>query len=173
MHAARDQAGPCGDPRFARPPRHPATVPHASSHHFAIAPDRVWDAIDDVRRFPRLWSWLRAFEAGGDRLQPGLVMRGTVVAPVPYRMRLTVEVDEVSRGHWVRATVRGDLAGPAAVEIRETARGCELTVCWRAEIRRPAMRAAAHVVRPVLVWGHDRIVETTVRSFRHHLEATA
>jgi hypothetical protein len=28
---------------------------------------------------------------------------------------------------------------------------------------------AARLAHPALRWGHDRVVEATVRSFRHHL----
>lgn len=142
-----------------------------STHRFGVTPEQLWDAIDDVRRYPSWWSWLRDFQADGERLRPGLVMRGRVVPPVPYAMQVTVEVHEVAPMEQVRARVRGDLEGPAGLVLRRTEDGCEVTVCWRVEMCRGAMRSAARVARPVLVWGHDRVVAVTVRGLRRHLDA--
>lgn len=163
--AAGPTAGPPGGART-----HPAVVPHTGTYRFPVAPEEVWTAIEDVRRFPRWWSWLRDFEADGHRLEPGLVMRARVVPPVPYAMRLTVEIDEVTPGRRVRARVAGDLTGPACLRLTRTDDGCELSVGWRVEMRRPAMRAAARLSRPVLIWGHDRLVENTVRRFRQRID---
>jgi hypothetical protein len=34
------------------------------------------------------------------------------------------------------------------------------------------MRITSRFAHPLLRWGHDRVVEITVRSFRRHLEST-
>lgn len=154
-----------------RPPEQPAVVLHASTHHFTVALDRLWEAISDVRQFPAWWPWLRDFDTSDHRLRPGLVMRGHVAPPVPYRMSVVVEIMDVDPLQQVRARVHGDLSGPAVLLLDHTPTGCQLTVCWRIEMCRPAMRVAARVVRPMLVWGHDRVVETTVGRFRNEIGA--
>lgn len=153
-----------------RPQHRPELVPHASTHRFGVPLERLWDAVNDVRRFPAWWSWLRDFETNGDELRPGLIMRAQVVPPVPYTMQVTVEIERATPMQLIRADVRGDLVGPACLGLREAADGSEITVRWEVEMRRPAMRAAARVARPMLVWGKDRVVAATIRRFREELE---
>lgn len=148
----------------------PEVVPHESTHRFNVPLERLWEAIDEVQRYPELWSWLRNFEANDDRLRAGLVMRGRVVPPVPYSMRVTVELTDVTPMHEVTASVRGDLVGLAALSLRAAGDGSELTVCWTVEMCRPAMRLAARVARPMLIRGHDHVVDATARRLRRHLQ---
>jgi hypothetical protein len=37
------------------------------------------------------------------------------------------------------------------------------------EMRQPAMRLAGRIGRPLLQWGHDRVVEMTVAGFRRQI----
>lgn len=148
----------------------PTVLAHVSSHGVAASPEQVWAAIDDVRRFPSWWSWLRDFEADRRHLEPGLVMRARVSPPVPYPMRVTVHVEEVARLARVEALVSGDLEGPASLRLSDAGGGCLLTVAWRVEMHRPVMRAVARMARPVLARGHDQVVERTVRGFREQVE---
>ena len=145
-------------------------MPHASFHDIAAPRTTVWAAIEDVGRFPSWWTWLREFECDGPRLEPGLVMRALVSPPIPYPMRVTVRIDRVARLEAVEASVSGDLEGPASLSLSDAAHGCRLRVEWRVEMRRPVMRTAAYVARPVLVRGHDLVVERTVRGFRRRVE---
>jgi Ribonuclease G/E len=93
-----------------------------------------------------------------------------VVPPVPYAMRVTVEITDATSRRQVEADVRGDLVGAAALELRDAGAGAsEVRVRWTVEMCRPAMRTAARVARPMLIWGHDRVVEATVRRLRRHL----
>ena len=43
---------------------------------------------------------------------------------------------------------------------------------WTIEMRQRPMRLAALVAHPLLRWGHDRVVDATVSSFRRHLPAS-
>ncbi len=148
----------------------PTVLPHVSTHHVAASRESVWEAIEDIHRFPDWWTWLREFEADRERLEPGLVMRSRVSPPVPYPMRVTVRIEDVSRLEWVEASVTGDLEGPASLRLLESKGGALLRVAWEMEMRRPAMRTVAFVARPVLVRGHDQVVARTVRRFRQRVE---
>ncbi len=46
-----------------------------------------------------------------------------------------------------------------------------MEVAWTMEMRQPAMRLASRIGRPVLQWGHDRVVEMTVAGFRRRIES--
>jgi hypothetical protein len=134
---------------------------------FAADPQRLWDTMCRVEEFPTWWRWLRDFEVTGTGLETGGVLHGLVVPPIPYRFRVAIALDEVRPADSIRASLSGDLSGPAHLELSEHERGSVLTIRWDVEMRKPAMRSAARYCRPLLVWGHDQVIEVTVRRFRH------
>jgi hypothetical protein len=44
-------------------------------------------------------------------------------------------------------------------------------VAWTVEMKQRPMRLASRFGRPLLQWGHDRVVEMTVAGFRRRLES--
>jgi hypothetical protein len=44
-----------------------------------------------------------------------------------------------------------------------------VAIGWDVEMMQRRMRMAARVARPLLQWGHDRVVEAAVRGFRRQL----
>ena len=138
--------------------------------YFDLAPEQLWERIEEVDQFERWWPWLSECELEGDGLSPGSVLRGVVAPPLPYRMRLSVELGECVRPHSIDATVSGDLAGVAGLRLRPDEGGTWAEVCWNVEMRQPAMRLASRFGHPLLQWGHDRVVEITVAGFRRRIE---
>jgi hypothetical protein len=67
--------------------------------------------------------------------------------------------------------VHGDLEGVAHLVLDPDGKGTQASVSWRIEMMQRPMRMAARYARPVLCWGHDRVVDVTVASFRRHLES--
>lgn len=126
----------------------------------------VWDHLEQLDRFPQWWRWLRGFEVDGNGLRAGTELRAMVRPPVPYPFRVTVTFDEVDPPHHIRAHLTGDVTGPAELHLSPRGDGCEAHVRWTVEMHRTAMRRAAVVARPAIVWGHDQVVTVTVRRFR-------
>jgi carbon monoxide dehydrogenase subunit G len=145
-------------------------IDYERSFRFAAPLDRVWEALSRPERFPDWWSWLHAFSVEGDRLKPGTVLRGVVVPPIPFRLRLTVEIDDARVGRYVAANVHGDLEGLARVELEPRGDATEVVACWNVEMMQTPMRIAATLgMAPLLRAGHDRVVASTVESFRRRL----
>jgi uncharacterized protein YndB with AHSA1/START domain len=136
---------------------------------FAARAERVWDAITQLDRFPAWWSWLRDFRVDGAGLEAGTVLQGTIVPPLPYRLRLRVELDECVPAHHVLASVHGDLEGVALITFEDEGTSTRATASWTLEMMQQPMRFAARIAHPLLRWGHDRVVDATVESFRRHL----
>jgi uncharacterized protein YndB with AHSA1/START domain len=131
---------------------------------FKVAPDELWAVLTRTGDFRRWWPWLREFS--GDGLVPGGRSDCVVRAPVPYTLRFTVAVRELRPGQLVDAVVEGDLAGPARLEVGTVAGGGSTArLAWEMELRRPMLRAAARVGRPVMEWGHDWVVQSGVEQF--------
>jgi uncharacterized protein YndB with AHSA1/START domain len=139
------------------------------SFWFAARAERVWDAITQVDRFPSWWTWLRDFRVDGAGLEPGTVLQGTIVPPLPYRLRLRVELDECVPARHVLASVHGDLEGVALITFEDDGTETRATASWTLEMMQQPMRFAARIAHPLLRWGHDRVVDATVESFRRHL----
>jgi carbon monoxide dehydrogenase subunit G len=133
-------------------------------------PDAVWGSIERCERFETWWAWLREFRLEGDGLERGAVLHGVVVPPVPYAMRIRVEIDAVSPHESVEATVHGDLEGTARLELASSGPGTVAEVSWTIEMMQRPMRLAARLGGPVLRWGHDRVVDATVAGYRRNVE---
>jgi hypothetical protein len=133
---------------------------------FDVAPDDLWAALTRTDDYRRWWPWLREFS--GDGLVPGGRTACVVRAPVPYALRFTVTVAELVPGRRIEAMVEGDLAGPARLEVEGLGarrRGARVRVAWEVELRRPVLRVAARVGRPVMERGHDWVVSTGIEQF--------
>lgn len=132
---------------------------------FAVPPGDLWEALTRTEDFRRWWPWLR--EMSGDGLVPGGRNECVVRAPIPYTLRFTVTVEDVVDGRRVDAVVEGDLEGPARMEVAPAgeAGGSIVRLVWEMELRRPVLRAAAVLGRPVMEWGHDWVVSSGVQQF--------
>jgi hypothetical protein len=148
----------------------PYVIEYVGTFWFGASPERIWDGLERTENFPLWWTWLRDFDIEGRPLAPGSVLHGVVCPPLPYRMGLTVKVDECARPRLLRAQVHGDLEGEAGLMLEQEGAGTRATAAWTIEMMQPPMRLAARVARPLLQWGHDRVVEATVASFRGQIE---
>ncbi|TVP69736.1 MAG: hypothetical protein EA340_06760 [Nitriliruptor sp.] len=130
----------------------------------------VWRWMSATDRFPTWWRWLREFESEGGGLVSGGMLRGLVVPPIPYRFRVGIHFDEVEPAQHITARLSGDLHGPADVSLVPHGTGTRLTIRWHVEMRKPSMRAAARYAKGLMVWGHDQVIDITVRRFHEVLD---
>ena len=136
---------------------------------FSVPAAQLWATMARVDRFPSWWSWLREFSVEGHGLEPGTVLHGIVVPPLPYRMRLDVVVEECVPERCITALVHGDLEGAARLTFEGDDAKTRAHATWTVEMRQRSMRLAAKIAPPVLRWGHDRVVDATVDAFRRRL----
>jgi hypothetical protein len=150
-------------------PGSPYVIASQRTFTFHARPEHVWAGISQLDRFTAWWSWLRDFEVDGAGLERGTVLRGTIVPPLPYRLRLRVVLDECVPARHILASVHGDLEGVALITLEGDRENTRTIASWTLEMMQQPMRVASRVAHPVLRWGHDRIVEATVDGFRRHL----
>jgi hypothetical protein len=146
-------------------------IEYRRKHWFALSPSELWTAIEQVDQFARWWPWLEDFRFFGVPLEAGAVLQGVVAPPLPYRMRVRVELTRCERPARIDARVTGDLVGDARLAISESDGGSSVETAWEIEMMQRAMRLASRVAHPLLQWGHDRVVDVTVAGFRRQVES--
>ena len=149
-------------------PRRPV-IRYRRDYEFPVPPEELWDAIEEVDQFEGWWPWLEEFRLEGGSLTTGAVLHGVVAPPLPYRMRIQVELTGCERPRRMDALVHGDLEGEARLVLRPHGVGSNVEVSWSVEMMQRPMRMASRVAHPVLQFGHDRVVEITVAGFRRRL----
>ena len=141
----------------------PAAFDYDRRFEFAVSPDTFWQTVSRTENFPVWWSWLRDFESDG--LHAGSHTECIIRAPLPYALRVTIDVEQAVQPEMVETRVSGDLEGPARLEISPTASGCAARLVWSLEVREPWLARLARFTRPVLTWAHDRVITSGVREF--------
>ncbi len=78
------------------------TSPYVIDYHgtfdLPASPGDVWATVEDMDRYESWWGWLREFRIEGGGLVTGAVLHGVIVPPLPYRMRLRVELARMHPG---------------------------------------------------------------------------
>ena len=120
-------------------------------------------------RYERWWDWLREFRVEGPGLATGVVLHGVVMPPLPYRLGFRIALTECVRPQRIDADIHGDLEGAARLVLEPEGAGTRARVSSTIEVMQRPIRLAARVAPRTLRWGHDRVVEATVTSFRRHL----
>jgi uncharacterized protein YndB with AHSA1/START domain len=142
-----------------------------STWQFATPVERLWEVLSDTAAYPVWWSWLHDYEPAP--LQSGAVAAFRIRPPLPYALRVRVTVDEVVAGARVVTTVSGDVGGPARLEVAATEGGSQARLVWQLDVRHPLLARLQPIVRPVMLWGHDRVVAAGVRQFERRALRTA
>jgi len=130
---------------------------------FALTPRALWEGLQQADQFERWWPWLEEFRVEGDGLARGSVLHGVVTPPLPYRMRIRVELTRCEPPVAIDAIVGGDLEGEARLRVWGAGAGARVEVGWTVEMMQRPMRLATRFGRPLMQWGHDRVVEMTLR----------
>ena len=130
----------------------------------------MWAAVSDTSRFPEWFPWLDDAHLGP--LAEGTTARFTVKPPLPYRLHLAVDVERVVPVMSVVGRVHGDVAGPARLEVGEHPDGSTARLVWSLRVRRPMLRGAERVARPLMLWGHDAVVARGLDRFSAVLGAS-
>jgi len=135
------------------------------SWEFPVEPEALWEVLTRTADYRSWWSWLRSLETP-DGLSEGSLARCEIGPPLPYVLRLSIEVVRVVPLRSVETRVDGDLSGPARLEVEPAGTGSRARLVWELVTRRPVLHLATRVARPLLQWGHDWCVDTGVAQFR-------
>lgn len=135
-------------------------------------PDRVWAAVEDAAAGrSRWWQAFRIEDPAA--LESGARIEAVVRAPVGYRLRIGLTIADVVPGRLITARSSGDLLGDGRLEIAPRGSGSVLRFHWDVAIRKPWMRAASPILRPVFRAAHALVMRAGERGLRRALASEA
>src|SRR3954469_3631430 len=82
---------------------------------FPVPPDHLWDVVSRTGDYRSWWPWLRDFDAPS--VDTGVCGSCVIQSPLPYALRLDISVERSQAPSIIETYVRGDLDGPARLEI--------------------------------------------------------
>jgi hypothetical protein len=130
---------------------------------FDVCADTLWNAVTDTDRYQQWWPWLVGFDL--DALATGERAWCEIQAPLPYRLRFEVDLQDVTAPRTIQGHVVGDIEGPAAFTVSRDGAGSRAHLAWELRVTRRLLAGLATIARPALLWGHDHIVEVGLRQF--------
>jgi hypothetical protein len=151
----------------------PYDVSYSGSFEFDSSPEELWTALQRVDLFESWWPWIRDVSLTGDALSLGSVISFVIDPPIPYRLRVTVNVVESVDGTFLAGDVTGDLHGTGSLRFAESGDGATATTEWKVEVSNPALRTVIRLARPFLLWAQRWAVEVSLRGFRRYLSDRA
>ena len=133
-------------------------------HHFPVPRSELWEAIVRVDEYQDWWPWLRSFD--GTELKAGMQWQCRVQPPLPYSLRMVIDLDEVVAAELVTATVSGDIEGTAALHLDDAPDGSTARLVSALAPANRALKLVARAALPVVRFGHDWVLDTGARQFR-------
>ncbi len=130
-----------------------------------MPPDRFWATICRTDEYTTWWPWLRRFDADG--MHEGAEWSAVIQSPLPYVLRVRLELEEVVAPSRLVANVTGDIEGWAALDVSPSeSGGSAVDIEWDMRPRSRAMQWAALVARPLLRWSHEWVLARGLDQFR-------
>ena len=108
-------------------------IKYAATHRFTLAPVELWDAVERFDWFGGSGSWLQDFRIERRRIAFGIEALGVVAPPLPYRMRVRIDILDCVRYESIDAAVHGDLEGTARLRTRKRG-GTSVEIGWTVEM---------------------------------------
>lgn len=125
----------------------------------------LWSALTDVDSYRTWWPWLSRFEAAKG-FEPGARWDCTVQPPLPYTMKFTLWLEEVSPCVSADATIAGDIEGTARVSLHPDGAGTVVRLTSDLAPANRFLKQVAWVATPIVRFGHDWVLDTGAAQFR-------
>jgi hypothetical protein len=121
----------------------------------------VWKTALDFGSYREWWPWLETFDA--PVLATGETARAVVRAPAGYRLTMDLALARVDAPRHVTIDVTGDIVGRSTVDVAPDGSGAEVCLAWSLAPDRRLLRLLGFFGRPILVHGHDWILDDGLR----------
>jgi carbon monoxide dehydrogenase subunit G len=141
-------------------------VDYRRQFRLGAPPQVVWAALEDFCSGQSSSPWVRDLEVQGPGLCDGSVLRATIATPLPYRMKVVLEVQRCVPPGFIVGRVSGDLRGEAELALEDDGDDTWLELAWTLQLMQRSMRSATKFAGPILRWGHHLVVEHTVEMLK-------
>ena len=142
----------------------PSPFHFARTWQLGVPPDRFWATISRTDDYRNWWPWLREFEADG--MHQGARWRAGIQSPLPYVLRVQLQLEEVVECERLAAAVTGDIEGWATLDLSRAPDGSAVDIEWDMRPHARSMQVAAVVARPLLRWSHEWVLARGLDQFR-------
>jgi uncharacterized protein YndB with AHSA1/START domain len=126
-------------------------------------PEVVWHALEQVDGYARWWPWLRHLDA--QALSVGAQWAARIRVPVPWSLRIELDLHDVRAPTTVRAVVAGDVEGTAAVTVAPAGTGSTIRLRSALVPRHRMLRGVNQLAPSVSRRLHDHVIDTAFRQF--------
>ncbi len=122
---------------------------------------QVWSTALDFGSYRSWWPFLIEFDPPA--LETGATARAVVRAPAGYRLRLDLDLVDVDAPRRAVIEVSGDIEGRSTVRVGPDGDGATVGLAWSLAPERSLLRLLGVLARPILVHGHDWILDEGLR----------
>jgi hypothetical protein len=141
--------------------------------HWTIAApiDAVWEALYDVRTWPRWWRYVKAVTdlEPGDQDGRGARRRFIWATRLPYHITFDMRSTRVERPLLLEARASGDLNGIGRWDLRVDGAVTRVRYDWRVSAGSPWIKPLTPLLRPVFVWNHNGLMRAGEDGLRQYL----
>jgi len=139
-------------------------VDRTTSFDVDAPPAQLWAVLADTSAYVTWWPWLESADLPS--LCDGAHAEVVVHPPLPYRLRLELEVVEVIPERRVTVVVAGDLGGRAQLELVPAGAGSTtVRLDFALVVQRPGLKRIPGAAAPVLLAGHRIVLAQGLAQF--------
>ena len=149
-------------------PRPGTVLSHDQTYQLPLPPDQAWGMLEDLPTVPEWWRWLTSIDIS-DELGPGTVIAAVCEPPVPFDVRIEVELLEFIPEQRMRAVIRGDVEGTGRLWTWPRGGGTALRVAW--EVRPQGALGMAVSTSPAIAgYAQARLAKSAMKRVTERAE---
>lgn len=136
---------------------------------FDESTETIWNALTSIDSFAEWATWMRDLRVDGEGMIPGTILSFDVASPLPYRLKLDIEITRVIQADSIYADVRRDLRGRGSVHLRDAGANTQVELSWEVEPASRPLRTLLFVSGPLVRWSQDWAVRAALSGARRKL----
>lgn len=92
-------------------------------------------------------------------------------APMGYKLRTDIVIDQVVELKKVRLHSSGDLVGTVTCNLRRSDGSTHIDIDWQVDTNKSWMNHASHLLRPIFVYNHHAVMRSGARGLSEYLQS--
>ena len=135
--------------------------------------EKVWQAIADYPQMPTWWKFVAQLEQlqPGDDLGVGSISHMVWKTPLPYRIVFQSEITHVEPPYRLELRATGEVEGTGKWELSTVEEGTLVHYYWIVRTTRPWMNFLTLLIRPLMEWNHNAIMQQGGEGLAQFLDA--